>query len=131
MLAAVMVAAALLSHLRRYSDGGNDAFIIWNLRARWLYRAGEDFRSAFSPDLLFWSHADYPLLLPTILVRGFTVLGRARQSRSLPYRRIAVSIDRLFIQIWPMILVLIACRFNPGQGRPSPRGGESLPHAAA
>jgi hypothetical protein len=45
-------------------DGGWDAWAIWNARARFLFRAGEHWRDAFS-DVLIWSHVSYPLLLPS------------------------------------------------------------------
>ena len=80
--ACAVAAAALIDHIARYPDGGNDAFIIWNLRARWLFRAGAGFRSAFSPEILFWTHQDYPLLLPGLVAGGFELLGR--ESRAVP-----------------------------------------------
>ena len=58
----------------REPHGGWDAWAIWNLRARFLYRAGAEWRSAFSP-LLDWSHPDYPLLLPLGVVRGWLYAG--------------------------------------------------------
>src|SRR5205823_14020915 len=74
--ASVIAAAALatvlfVEHTLRYPDGGWDAWAIWNLRARFLARAGEGFYAAFSPELLFWAHPDYPLLLPGIVAQGF------------------------------------------------------------
>jgi hypothetical protein len=58
----------------REPHGGWDAWAIWNLRARFLYRAGAEWRSAFSPHL-DWSHPDYPLLLPLGVVRGWLYAG--------------------------------------------------------
>jgi hypothetical protein len=52
-----------------------DAWYIWNLRARFLYCGGDDWRDAFSA-VVSWSHADYPLLLPLSVVRGWHFLGR-------------------------------------------------------
>jgi len=40
-----------------------DAVAIWNLKARFLYLGGANWKSAFSPFISF-SHPDYPLLLP-------------------------------------------------------------------
>lgn len=40
-----------------------DAWMIWNLRARFIARPGDAWREAFS-DRLPWSHPDYPLALP-------------------------------------------------------------------
>ena len=51
-----------------------DAWAIWNLRARFIVRAGSDWRDAFS--LSGWSHPDYPLLLPLSVARLWQYLGR-------------------------------------------------------
>lgn len=48
--------------------GGFDTWIIWNLRARFLYRGGEEWLRGFSPDIA-WSHPDYPLLVPASVAR--------------------------------------------------------------
>ena len=58
----------------RHPHGGWDAFAIWNLRARFLFRGGLYWRDAFS-EHLFWSHPDYPLLIPTSIARGWAILG--------------------------------------------------------
>jgi hypothetical protein len=71
----VLATAFFVEHTLRHPDGGWDAWAIWNLRARFLARAGEDFRSAFSPDLLFWAHQDYPLLVPGIVAQAFLFWG--------------------------------------------------------
>jgi hypothetical protein len=77
---AVALASAVM-HLFRFPYGGNDAWIIWNLRARWLFRAGPGgVASAFSPDILFWSHTDYPLLLPQLIARGYRIAGHEWQA---------------------------------------------------
>jgi hypothetical protein len=51
-----------------------DAWAIWNLRARFLVRAGADWRVAFSP-LLAEHHPDYPLLLPAMHAFGWKLSG--------------------------------------------------------
>jgi hypothetical protein len=62
--------------------GGWDAWAIWNLRARFLYRnGGVAWRDAFT-EVLDWSHPDYPLLLPAFVARGWTLLGR--ESSAVP-----------------------------------------------
>jgi len=73
--AVLLATAFFVEHTVRYPDGGWDAWGIWNLRARFLARGGEGFRSAFSADLLFWAHVDYPLLLPGIVAQGFVLAG--------------------------------------------------------
>lgn len=51
-----------------------DAWAIWNMRARFLVRSGDQIASAFS-ELLGWSHVDYPLLLPCNVAKIWTLLG--------------------------------------------------------
>lgn len=53
--------------------GNWDAWAIWNLAARFLYRGGEQWRNAFSP-LLF--HGDYPLLIPASVSRLWSFAGK-------------------------------------------------------
>jgi hypothetical protein len=50
-----------------------DAWAIWNMRARFLFRAGEFWRDAFS-NQLDWSHPDYPLLIPGIVAMCWTLV---------------------------------------------------------
>jgi hypothetical protein len=51
--------------------GHYDAWAIWNMRARFLYRGGEYWREAFLIEKahIDWSHPDYPLLLPGTIAR--------------------------------------------------------------
>ena len=52
--------------------GDWDAWAIWNLRARFLVRAGEFWRDAFSSQIA-WSHPDYPLLVPGTIALIWTL----------------------------------------------------------
>jgi hypothetical protein len=52
--------------------GDWDAWAIWNLRARFLVRAGEFWRDAFSSQIA-WSHPDYPLLVPGAIALIWTL----------------------------------------------------------
>jgi hypothetical protein len=61
-------------YLHHSPHGDWDAWAIWNLRARFLHRGGDHWTAAFSP-LLPWSHADYPLLLPSAVARGWIYAG--------------------------------------------------------
>jgi hypothetical protein len=72
--AALACTAFFVEHTLRFPDGGWDAWMIWNLRARFLVRAA-DFRTAFSPDLLVWAHQDYPWLLPGLVAQVFRLIG--------------------------------------------------------
>ena len=57
-----------------HPEGQGDAWAIWNLRARYLFRGGDQWRAGFSPGL-FWSHPDYPLLLPGAVARSWIYTG--------------------------------------------------------
>lgn len=73
--ACALAAALFVEHALRFPDGGWDAWMIWNLRARSIARAGAAFRSAFSPELVFWAHQDYPWMLPGMVAQGFLASG--------------------------------------------------------
>ncbi len=51
-----------------------DAWAIWNLRARFLFRGGEQWSNAFS-SIYAWSHPDYPLLLSGSIARSWNYMG--------------------------------------------------------
>jgi hypothetical protein len=57
-----------------FPHGGWDAWAIWNLRARFLFRAGDRWQDAFS-SLLIRSHTDYPLLVPANVARCWVYQG--------------------------------------------------------
>ena len=80
LIAVFVVACAVfclvfVEHSIRAPEGGFDAWMLWNSRARFLARAGDDFRVAFSPRLLFWTHQDYPWLLPGVVAQWFLITG--------------------------------------------------------
>jgi len=64
--AAILAVVMFLSAVLYNPHGEEGAWSIWNLRARFLFRAGPLWRLAFSSDLN-WSHLDYPLLLPGLV----------------------------------------------------------------
>lgn len=57
-----------------YPHGNWDAWAIWNNRARFIFRAGNNWMESFSP-LLDWSHPDYPLLIPLSIARCWFYFG--------------------------------------------------------
>ena len=74
---AIAVALALtmfLSAVISNPHGDEGAWSIWNLRARFLFRAGAFWRDAFSSEL-GWTHLDYPLLLPGLVAMCWRVAG--------------------------------------------------------
>ena len=74
LIALAAAVFSFLSLLFASPHGRWDAWAIWNQRARFLFRAGEHWRDAFSP-LLAWAHPDYPLLLPGFIVRCWKFMG--------------------------------------------------------
>lgn len=54
--------------------GSWDAWAIWNMRARFLFRGGDQWYNAFS-NVYAWSHPDYPLLIPANISRIWNYLG--------------------------------------------------------
>jgi len=74
-LSCAVATILFVEHTLRFPDGGWDAWMVWNLRARFLARAGAGFRAAFSPDLLYLAHQDYPFLLPGLVAQGFLLRG--------------------------------------------------------
>jgi len=53
--------------------GWEDAWGMWNLKARFIFRGGDNWRIIFS-NALFWSSRDYPLLVPISIVRIWSYL---------------------------------------------------------
>jgi hypothetical protein len=51
---------------------GWDAWTIWNLRARFIFRDGTHWTDAAS---IFWVKPDYPLLIPATIAQAWTYLG--------------------------------------------------------
>lgn len=57
------------------SPHGNwDAWAMWNLRARFLFRGGDHWRDMFS-EAFEGRHPDYPLLLPAMVAKSWYYLG--------------------------------------------------------
>jgi hypothetical protein len=73
LLLVFLAVSALVYRVRPH--GIWDAWAIWNLRARFLVRAGGEWAAAFSP-FIQWSHPDYPLLLPSLVARAWSYLSR-------------------------------------------------------
>jgi len=80
-LAITLVCAVLTFMLLslRSPHGWGDAWGIWNLCARFIARAGPDWREPLS-SLPGWSHPEYPLLLPLSVARLWQYLGRESQA---------------------------------------------------
>ena len=66
-VAAFFVRSVLSPH------GWADAWGMWNLKARFLFRGGDNWEITFS-NLLSWTSLDYPLLVPVSIVRIWSYL---------------------------------------------------------
>jgi hypothetical protein len=75
LLTTAAAAGAFLSIMRQQPHGGWDAWMNWGLRARMLFRGGDAWQNAFSSTFP-WSHPDYPLLVPSLVVRAWLYAGR-------------------------------------------------------
>ena len=77
-LAGVLLAAALVDALWLAREtaaephGTWDAWAIWNVRARFFFRADHDWTNAF---IASHGHPDYPLLLPLTVARFWSYVG--------------------------------------------------------
>lgn len=76
LLAAFLCTAAglaCLSAVVTSAHGTWDAWAIWNLRARFIFRGGDYWTNGFS-EMLF-GHPDYPLFIPASVARIWTSIG--------------------------------------------------------
>jgi Dolichyl-phosphate-mannose-protein mannosyltransferase len=76
-LCAALYCGVLRAIVHPHGEGW-DAFSIWNLHARFLFR-GSEWRDGFSP-LIPWSHPDYPLILPAAIAHFWSYLGHENQA---------------------------------------------------
>jgi hypothetical protein len=74
LLATAIAVLTFMLSWQAEPQGQWDAWSIWNLRARMLFRGGEEWRVAFS-NLLPWSHPDYPLLIPAAIALCWSLAG--------------------------------------------------------
>ncbi len=74
VIACVCAIATSLSYFIGRPHGDWDAWAMWNMRARFFYRGGEDWRLAFAPELS-GVRPDYPLFRPLVVARLWTLLG--------------------------------------------------------
>jgi len=76
ILLLAMALLAMIAMALRFAhspDGDWDAYEIWNLHARFLFRDPQLFFRAFDPAV---NHPDYPPLLCGMIAHGWTLLGR-------------------------------------------------------
>ncbi|MBN1451051.1 MAG: hypothetical protein JW963_08565 [Anaerolineales bacterium] len=71
VLAAIIYATVSL----RKPQGAWDSWMIYNRAARFIHRSGTQWTDAFSPDLYWYFHADYPPMLSLNIAAGWDTLG--------------------------------------------------------
>ena len=71
----VFAMLGLAAMLAAEPHGDWDAWNIWTMRARYLFRSGQEWRNAFAPT---FAHTDYPLMLSGTIARCWTYLGGER-----------------------------------------------------
>lgn len=60
--------------IAKYPFGNWDAWLIWNLHAKFFFTAGNNWKDYFDSGLN-WTHPDYPLLIPAIITRCWNYIG--------------------------------------------------------
>jgi hypothetical protein len=75
LAAAAAAGAAFVLVVWTWPHGGWDAWVVWNMKARFLAAPGSPWWEGFTPSLV-WSHPDYPLLVPGLVARAWLYAGR-------------------------------------------------------
>lgn len=70
---AVLQVIVFLALTLQAPQGYGDAIYLWNMKARFLFRSGIQWKETF--DIMGGLHADYPLLLPGNIVRMWSYAG--------------------------------------------------------
>jgi hypothetical protein len=60
----------------REPQGAWDSWMIYNRAARFMYRGGDHWRDAFSPEMYWFFHADYPPMVALNVASGWDALGQ-------------------------------------------------------
>ncbi|MEK6643064.1 MAG: glycosyltransferase family 39 protein [Planctomycetota bacterium] len=74
VIACICAATSALSLFIGRPHGNWDAWAMWNMRARFLFLAGPDWRLTFGEEMT-GVHPDYPLLQPLVVSRLWVLLG--------------------------------------------------------
>ena len=96
----IAAGAAFVTMLRREPHGEWDAWMNWDMRARMIFLGGSAWRTAFAAELP-WSHPDYPVLVPSLVVRTWlyagtaTLLGPALVAATFAFTAVALLVTAL------------------------------------
>jgi hypothetical protein len=78
----IIAAASFTIQSLMQPHGIQDAWNIWNMRARFLFRGGPDWKDLFSPAIYWLNHPDYPFLVTAGSARAWSLIGT--ESTSAP-----------------------------------------------
>lgn len=81
IVALIAATAAFVFISLKHPHGEWDAWAVYNMKARFLFRAGDYWRELFS-EPTGWSSPDYPLLIPATMAACWTLMGR--ESTAVP-----------------------------------------------
>jgi hypothetical protein len=73
-IALVSAALAFIFYSLKRPHGEWDAWAVYNMKARFLFRAGEQWRDVFT-EPLWWAALDYPILWPGAIAGCWTLIG--------------------------------------------------------
>jgi hypothetical protein len=104
LLSIAGAAGGYVGHAAANPHGQFDAWAIWNLRARFLFRDdGAYWRRGYDP-LIAWSHADYPPNVSANVARGWTLVGA--ETRAVPWALHAAILAALGAATWSTLRLL-------------------------
>jgi len=72
ILVALIGILAFMDYVKTNPHGRYDAWAIWNVRARMIFRGGENWKSVFVPQLF---HGDYPMMIPFTIAHSWLMAG--------------------------------------------------------
>lgn len=75
VVALVSAAVSFVFMSLKNPHGEWDAWAVYNMKARFFFRAGEHWRDLFSEPMR-WTSTDYPLLIPASIASLWTLMGR-------------------------------------------------------
>ncbi len=78
-LAGIMILLALSIYVMvslRKPQGAWDSWMIYNRAARFIFRGGDHWSDAFSPEMYWFFHTDYPPLIALNVAAGWDALGQ-------------------------------------------------------
>ena len=75
LIALLSTAVTLVFISLKKPHGDWDAWAVYNMKARFLFRAGDHWRDLFSQPLE-WASPDYPLLIPMSVAACWTLIGK-------------------------------------------------------